>query len=99
VTACRTALEQAGAPAGPPPGLSQQEIQARLALARCARSHGLPNLPDPNPTTGDFTLPPGLSTSSPQLLAAARACRSLLNAADVSVPGVSAPASPGDSGT
>jgi hypothetical protein len=87
VTACRIALEQAGAPSGPPPDMSQQEIQARLALARCARAHGVPNLPDPNPTTGEFTLPPGLSTNSPQLLAAAQACRSLLNPAGVSIPG------------
>jgi hypothetical protein len=93
VAACRTALEQAGAPTGPTPGVSQQEIQARLALARCARSHGIPNFPDPNPTTGDISLPPGLSVNSPQVLAAAQACRSLLNAADVSVP-----ASPGGSG-
>jgi len=62
VNACLTTLEQAGVALGPPPNVAQQElqqrIQARLALARCARLHGLPNFPDPNPTTGDITLPP-----------------------------------------
>jgi hypothetical protein len=95
VAACSTALQQAGAP---PPnqnqGPTQQQLQARLALARCLRSHGVPNFPDPNPTTGDVTLPPGLTKTSPQLLAAAQACRSLVNAAGFSVPG-----NPAGSGT
>jgi len=88
VAACTTALEQAGVGSGPPaPALTQQQIQSRLALARCLRSHGVPNFPDPNPTTGDVTLPPGLTKTSPQLLAAAQACRSLAVAAGLSVPG------------
>jgi hypothetical protein len=91
VAACHTAFVQAGAPAGPTAGVSQQEIQSRLALARCARSHGIPSFPDPNPSTGEITLPPGISLSSPQLLAAAQACRSLVIAAGFSVPG-----NPGD---
>jgi hypothetical protein len=74
--------------------MSEQEIQARLALARCARSHGVPNFPDPNPTTGEITLPAGLTKTSPQLLAAAQACRSLVIASGLSVPGT-----PGGSGT
>jgi hypothetical protein len=92
--ACRSALEQAGINTGPNPVTNYQEIQKLLALARCVRSHGVPNLPDPNPVTGEITLPPGISKSSPQLLAAARACRSLANAA-----GIPVPASPVGSGT
>ena len=87
LAACHSALVQAGAPTGAPPGVSQQEMQNRLAVARCARAHGIPNFPDPNPTTGDITLPPGLTKTSPQLLAAAQACRSLVIAAGLSVPG------------
>jgi len=88
--ACHTVLEQAGingGPPPPPPPLTQQEIQNRLAVARCLRSHGVPDFPDPNPTTGDVTLPPGLTETSPQLLDAAQACGSLANAAGFSVPG------------
>jgi hypothetical protein len=97
ISACLTTLQQAGVALGPPPSVAQRElqqrIQARLALAHCARSNGVPNFPDPNPTTGDITLPAGLSVNSPQVLAAAQACHSLLSAA-----GVSVPASPGGSG-
>ena len=61
LTACRAALDQAGIASGKSSAVSPQEIQARLALARCIRAHGVPNFPDPNPTTGDVTPPPGLS--------------------------------------
>jgi hypothetical protein len=90
LNACLTTLQQAGVALGPPPAVAEQElqqrIQARLALARCARSHGVPNFPDPNPTTGDITLPAGLSVNSPQILAVAQACKSLLAPAGVSAP-------------
>jgi len=59
-------------------------LQARLALARCIRAHGVPNFPDPNPTTGDVTPPPGLSKNSPSILAAIRACPSQAQAAGLS---------------
>lgn len=96
LTACRTALAQAGISlGGPNPQVTtQQQIQKLLALARCIRSHGVPNFPDPNPTTGDFGRPPGISF--PQLLAAARACRPLVNAAGLGMP---TPGNPPGSGT
>jgi hypothetical protein len=79
---CRTALDQAGlAGSGQNSTVSQQELQARLALARCIRSHGVPNFPDPNPSTGEVTPPPGLSKTSPSILAAIRACPSQAQAA------------------
>jgi hypothetical protein len=95
LAACRAALAQAGVVPRSAPTLTEQEIQNRLALARCLRSHGVPNFPDPNPTTGDITLPPGLTKTSPQLLTAAQACRSLAIAAGLQVP---APGNPGASG-
>jgi hypothetical protein len=95
LTACSAALAQAGVvPRTSGPTLTQQEIQNRLALARCLRTHGVPNFPDPNPTTGDVTLPPGLTKTSPQLLAAAQACRALATAA-----GLTVPANPGGGGS
>ena len=77
MTACRAALVQAdiyGAAQGST--VSPQEIQTRLALARCIRAHGVPNFPDPNPTTGDVSPPPGLTKTSPSILAALAACPS-----------------------
>ena len=77
ITACRSALDQAGLVSGQGSStISQQELQARLALARCIRAHGVPNFPDPNPTTGDVSPPPGLSKTSPSILAAIQACPS-----------------------
>ncbi|HZV27616.1 MAG TPA: hypothetical protein VFG00_15165 [Acidothermaceae bacterium] len=85
ITACRSALDQAGLVSGQgSSNISQQELQARLALARCIRAHGVPNFPDPNPTTGDVTAPPGLSKNSPSILAAIHACPSQAQAAGLS---------------
>jgi len=65
-------------------GITEQELQARLALARCIRAHGVPNFPDPNPTTGDVSPPPGLNKNSPSILAAIQACPSQAQAAGLS---------------
>jgi hypothetical protein len=81
MNACRAELEQAGFGSGQNSTVSPQEIQARLALARCIRAHGVPNFPDPDPTTGDITPPPGLSKTSPSIVAALRACPSQAQAA------------------
>jgi hypothetical protein len=84
---CRAVLVQAkiyGAAQGST--VSPQEIQTRLALARCIRAHGVPNFPDPNPTTGDVTPPPGLTKTSPSILAALAACPTQAKAAGITVP-------------
>jgi hypothetical protein len=82
ITACGTAMANANIFSGQSSsGITQQELQARLALARCIRSHGVPNFPDPNPTTGDVTPPPGLSKTSPSILGAIKACPSQAQAA------------------
>jgi hypothetical protein len=70
-----------------PPHVSPQEMQKLLAVSRCMRAHGIQNFPDPNPTTGELTAPAGISTNSPQVLAALRACRSLGQTAGLGPPG------------
>lgn len=68
------------------PQVSPQEIQKLLAVSRCMRAHGVPNFPDPNPTTGQITTPAGISKNSPIVLGALRACRSLGQAAGLGPP-------------
>ena len=85
ITACKAAIAAADiATSQNSTNISQQELQARLALARCIRAHGVPNFPDPNPTTGDVSPPPGLSKNSPSILAAIQACPSQAQAAGLS---------------
>jgi hypothetical protein len=82
ITACGTAMANANIFSGQSSsGMTQQELQARLALARCIRAHGVPNFADPNPTTGEVSPPPGLSKTSPSILAAIQACPSQAQAA------------------
>jgi hypothetical protein len=70
----------------PPQHLSTQEMQKLLAVSRCMRAHGVPNFPDPNPTTGEFNTPAGIDKDSPQVVAALRACSSLGEAAGLGPP-------------
>jgi hypothetical protein len=86
LNACHTVLDQANLLSGQSSSVSSQEIQTRLALARCIRAHGVPNFPDPNPTTGDVTPPPGLTKTSPSILAALAACPTQAQAAGITVP-------------
>jgi hypothetical protein len=48
-----------------------------LAFAECMRRHGLPDFPDPS-SSGQLSLPHGLTTSSPSYQAAAKRCGSLI---------------------
>jgi hypothetical protein len=85
ITACAAEMANAHIFSGQgSSGMTQQELQGRLALARCIRAHGVPNFPDPNPTTGEVTAPPGLSKTSPSILAAIKACPSQAQAAGLS---------------
>lgn len=86
MNACASALQQSGITNGSGSSVSSEEIEQRLALARCIRAHGVPNFPDPNSTTGDVTPPPGLTKTSPSIIAAIRACPSQAQAAGISVP-------------
>lgn len=82
LAACRTALDRAGLQVGhvhdARSAPSPQQLQALLAYARCIRAHGVPDFPDPDPASGQISLPPGLSKLSPEFVAAQQACRSTL---------------------
>ena len=65
----------------------QQMLNALWKFARCVRSHGVPNWPDPlaesdpgQPGTPGFPrqLPPGLNTSSPVVKSAMHKCQHLI---------------------
>jgi hypothetical protein len=57
-----------------PPHESHQQFLKQLKSAKCMRSHGYPNWPDPNPTIHVVGIPAGVDTNSPQYQAAAKAC-------------------------
>jgi hypothetical protein len=82
MTACRVALDRAGIQAGHGHDLGGRPSPAQLrqivAFARCMRAHGLTGLQDPNPANGEISLPPGVAKTSPVVLRATQACRSLL---------------------
>jgi hypothetical protein len=58
----------------------QQNESAFLQHARCMRSHGVPNYPDPNPGVNPRTAlqQAGINVNSPQVQAASRVCDRLL---------------------
>ena len=66
------------------PGVSPQVMQALLKYVACMRSHGVPDMPDPN-SNGTLTLPTGgaVSASSPQFQSAQKACQKLFPAQGV----------------
>jgi hypothetical protein len=72
--ACRGILPAPGEGA---PGHRQPSKQAFLAFARCLRSHGISDFPDPN-AQGQLTLQmitaAGVDLRAPSLLTAAKAC-------------------------
>lgn len=83
-TACQHLMPPSGL--GPQrPQLSasqQQQLQAQvLRAARCIRSHGVPNLPDPTVDShGDISVGGNVNTNSPQFKSAEQACLHLIPA-------------------
>jgi hypothetical protein len=74
--ACKSLLPDGGRP---DPQTASQEQVALLRLARCMRSHGVPNFPDPQPDGETVqAMPDDVDTRSPQFMAAERACRELV---------------------
>jgi hypothetical protein len=76
IAACQHLL-----PGGGPPNQtdvhSQRQIAALLAFARCLRSHGFPNFPDPTATgqvTHEMLAAAGINLHQPAVLQAADAC-------------------------
>lgn len=82
----RSCAKYYGPPTASPTKVSPQEMVRLLAVSRCMRAHGVPNFPDPNPTTGELAAPAGIDRSSPQVLAALRSCSSLGRAAGLGPP-------------
>lgn len=73
---------------GETPAQVQQERNQALGFARCMRSHGMPNWPDPTEDRNGsgrlaFNLPAaGIDLSSPQVKARIQECTSLLHLSD-----------------
>jgi hypothetical protein len=65
-------------PLGTPPTPAElhQQFMASLKTARCMRTHGFPGWPDPTVVNGRVPnyIPTGIDTSSPQFIAAQKAC-------------------------
>lgn len=82
LTSCRAAIDRTGAQVGSAHGEGHAPTPAQLrqlvAFARCMRAHGLPTFADPDPVTGELSLPPGISKLSPVFGRAHQACRSSL---------------------
>jgi hypothetical protein len=78
--ACRSLL-----PAGEGSGPSTPSVKVQseyLRAAACVRSHGVPGLRDPTFVGGvHISLPAGVDQSSPQVVRAIAACKSLIAAA------------------
>jgi len=61
-------------PAGVTPAQQAQQLDEDIAYAKCMRSHGVTNFPDPDPSTGDSFDLQGIDVNSSQVQAADKAC-------------------------
>jgi hypothetical protein len=61
-------------PAGVTPAQQAKQLQLGIAYAKCMRSHGVANFPDPDPSTGDSFALQGIDVNSSQVKAADKAC-------------------------
>jgi hypothetical protein len=64
-------------PGGPPPPLTAAQLRSLIRGAACMRAHGFPDFPDPDVQNGQLVLPDlpaSIDASSPQFLAALKAC-------------------------
>ena len=78
-TACRHLLPGGGQP-NQSAAHSQAQIAAMLAFARCIRSHGFPNFPDPTSSgqlTHEMVANAGINLHQPAVLQAGDACTSV----------------------
>jgi hypothetical protein len=76
VTACRHLLPDGGPPSESP-ARRQARIVAGLAFARCLRTHGFPNFPDPTSSgelTPEMVTQAGIDIHQPAAIQAADAC-------------------------
>lgn len=69
--ACRSIIDNVpGNPANPGTG----SIETKVTFARCMRAHGVPDFPDPDPTTGALNLTNAIH-SEPAFQSAEQTCR------------------------
>ena len=61
-------------PAGVAPAQRAQQLDKDIAYAKCMRSHGVTNFPDPDPSTGNSFGLQGIDVNSSQVKAADKAC-------------------------
>jgi hypothetical protein len=61
-------------PAGVTPAQQAQQLHNDIAYAKCMRSHGVTNFPDPDPSTGDSFDLRGIDVNSSQVQSADKAC-------------------------
>ena len=77
--ACRKLLPNGGQP---DPKAQAAFLKQALKFSQCMRSHGLPNFPDPKPSSGGVGLVigknSGLDPNSPQFKTAQQACKTFL---------------------
>jgi hypothetical protein len=81
VVACGSGSPSTSSSVGSGSNPSQTEANREgLSFARCMRSHGVANFPDPTPNGGGFNFSnvAGISPSSPAFKAAQTACKNLL---------------------
>jgi hypothetical protein len=60
--------------AGVTPAQQAVQLQKDIAYAKCMRSHGVTNFPDPDPNTGDSFDLQGIDVNSSQVQSADKAC-------------------------
>jgi hypothetical protein len=72
---CRPLLPNGGEPT---PAQTQQALATALKFARCMRSHGVSNYPDPNPANPGVVRLFGIDRNSPQFQAGAKVCETLV---------------------
>ena len=83
---CVLAIAACGSSTKPPAESASSSYSSQITFARCMRSHGVPNFPDPSPpgasltgnTFGAFALPPGLNLQAPAAQSALKGCRKTL---------------------
>jgi hypothetical protein len=61
-------------PGGVSPAQQAKQLQLDIAYAKCMRSHGVTNFPDPDPSTGDSFDLQGIDVNSSQVQAADKTC-------------------------
>jgi hypothetical protein len=82
IVACDSSSPTAATSAANRAHVQEQQLQDMVTLARCLRTHGFPNFPDPNATgelTHEMLANAGIDLHQPAVLQAADACVRVTN--------------------